>query len=40
MEKGSSLERNSTILIELYYYDLKEGTLLKKLAGSIKAKWN
>lgn len=29
-------ERNSTILIELYYYDLKEGTLLNKLAEALK----
>ena len=28
--------RNSTILIELYYYDLKEGTLLTKLAAALK----
>jgi DNA helicase-4 len=29
-------EKNSTTLIELYYYDLKEGTLLTKLAASLK----
>jgi DNA helicase-4 len=28
--------RNSTILIELYYYDLKEGTLLTKLEAALK----
>ncbi len=28
--------RNSTILIELYYYDLKEGTLLTKLETALK----
>jgi len=28
--------RNSTILIDLYYYDLKEGTLLKKLESALK----
>ena len=27
--------RNSTILIELYYYDLKEGTLLSKLEAAL-----
>jgi DNA helicase-4 len=29
--------RNSTILIELYYYDLKEGNLLAKLEAALKA---
>jgi DNA helicase-4 len=29
-------EKNSTILIELYYYDLKEGNLLKKLEAALK----
>lgn len=28
--------RNSTILVELYYYDLKEGTLLAKLEAALK----
>jgi DNA helicase-4 len=28
--------RNSTILIDLYYYDLKEGNLLKKLEQALK----
>ena len=28
--------RNSTILIELYFYDLKEGNLLKKLEAALK----
>jgi DNA helicase-4 len=28
--------RNSTILIDLYYYDLKEGNLLKKLKEALK----
>ena len=28
--------RNSTILIELYYYDLKEGTLLTKLESALR----
>lgn len=28
--------RNSTVLIELYYYELKEGTLLTKLAAALK----
>lgn len=28
--------RNSTVLIELYYYDLKEGTLLTKLEAALK----
>ena len=28
--------RNSTILIDLYYYDLKEGNLLKKLEDALK----
>jgi DNA helicase-4 len=29
-------EKNSTILIELFYYDLKEGNLLKKLEAALK----
>jgi DNA helicase-4 len=29
-------EKNSTILVELYYYDLKEGNLLKKLETALK----
>jgi DNA helicase IV len=29
-------EKNSTILVELYYYDLKEGNLLKKLEAALK----
>ncbi len=29
-------EKNSTILIELYYYDLKEGNLLKKLEAGLR----
>jgi len=29
-------ERNSSILIDLYYYDLKEGNLLKKLAVDLQ----
>jgi len=29
-------EKNSTTLIELYYYDLKEGTLLTKLEAALK----
>lgn len=29
-------ERNSTVLIDLYYYDLKEGNLLKKLAAELE----
>lgn len=29
-------ERNSSILIDLYYYDLKEGNLLKKLADDLQ----
>ncbi len=29
-------KKNSTILIELYYYDLKEGNLLKKLEAALK----
>jgi DNA helicase-4 len=34
--KKSLHEKNGTKLIELYYYDLKEGNLLKKLEDSLK----
>ena len=34
-KKGVHL-KNSTIFIDLYYYDLKEGTLLKKLEEALK----
>ena len=28
--------KNSTVLVDLYYYDLKEGTLLRKLAAALR----
>jgi DNA helicase IV len=34
--KKSIHEKNSTTLIELFYYDLKEGTLLAKLEAALK----